>query len=382
MRRFRSQVPAALLALVPMLIPFAPAGAACPASERGRDAVVAAVVTHDVDALAALIDAPALATRVLEGLPDDDEFVKVMPGVIERTRPVIAGNLIRSLTALGSTAVEQRTSGRGAVVRKQGATLGSGVDYVEFSLGRDGCIVDWTSLMLGTSVSRMVRQNLLLSRDDAGLLASLFGVKRLDGRQATQMRALADALRRSDHVAALAALDGMKALARESFELSMLRVGLLAIDHEAPAYREALADIAERFGDDERAQFMLVDHYFYSGEYAAGLHSVENLQQRVGEDEENTLLRATMLRMMTREGEAIEAMRRMIALAPARAETHGVLVAYLAELGRSADAVAAMQAAAEHGITFDEAVMRAEPAYAQLLASPEYAAHREAAAAE
>lgn len=179
-------------------------------------------------------------------------------------------------------------------------------------------------------------------------------------------------MRRGDHLASLAALDGMKALARESFELILLRVGLLAADHEPPAYREALADIAERFGVDERAQFMLVDHYDGRGEYAAGLRSVERLQRRLGEDEENALRRATMLRMMGREGEAVDAMRGMVALAPARAETRGVLDAYLAQLGRSADAVAAMQAAAERGITFDEEVMRAEPAYAQFLASPEY----------
>lgn len=170
MRTFRTRVSAAMLAVLSMLAPLAPAGAACPATERGRDAVVAAVVTHDVDALAALIDAPVLAARVLEGLPGDDEFVRVMPGVLESTRPVMAGNLIGSLTALGGTAVEQRVSGRRAVLRKQGAMLGSGVDYVEFTLGRDGCIVDGSSLMLGTSVSRWVRQSILLSRDDAGCL--------------------------------------------------------------------------------------------------------------------------------------------------------------------------------------------------------------------
>lgn len=354
--------------------------AACPAEDRGAAAVRQAVVALDVDRIAALIDTQTLAARVTEGMPEDDEFTRVLPAAFESARPQMARNLVTSIGIGGGKAVEQPGAGARALLRKQGRELGTGVDYIEFELGADGCVVDWTSLMQASQASRLMRQNMLLMRDDAGLLASLFGVSKVDTQQAAQLRALADAVRRGDHVAAVAALDGMKAMARNSFELTMLRVGMLAHDHTSAAYREALADVAERFGEDDRTQFMLVDHYYFIQDYAKALAAVERMQDRVGPDEENELLRGGLLKLMGRHDEAVIALRSMVALAPERPDTHGVLVANLAELGLHAEAVAAMRAAEARDITFSEATMRSEPAYAGLLASPEYAAYREARA--
>ncbi len=352
------------------------ASADCPATTRGAEAVKRALLALDADAFASLVDVPGLSARVVQGLPEDDELVGVVPVAFERSRAQMAHNLVVSLGMGGSHVVEQPGAGKRVLLRKAGPDIGGGVDYLEFVLSRDGCVVDWRSLALGTEASGLMRQNLLLTRDDANLLAKLFGVQRFDARQGRQLLALGEALRVGNAAAAVEALDGMKSLARASFELTMLRVGLLANDHTAPAYREALADLAERFGDDERTQFMLVDHYFFVADFAKALRAVERLQQRVGRDEENELLRGTMLKQMGRNDDALDAYRAMVAMAPGKATAHGVLVAHLAEMGRSADAVAAMKAAAAHEVTFDEAVMQREPAYAQLLASDEYAAYR------
>ena len=175
---------------------------------------------------------------------------------------------------------------------------------------------------------------------------------------------------------AVEALEQMGPLAEASFELSVLRVGLLASDAESEAYRRALQTLAERFGDDERAQFMLIDHYYYTEEYEKGLASVDRMQARVGVDEETELLRGGLLKLLGRHQEAESALQRMVALAPERSEAHGVLVGYYAEVGAHGKAVAAMRSAGERDIEFSEEVMRADPAYAGLLASAEYAAYK------
>lgn len=367
---------AALLIAPGLLAGWHSAAAGCPADVRGADAVKRAVIGLDARAFSNLIDIPALAGRVARGLPDDDPVVAVLPDALERSRGAMAQNLIVSLRGTGGSVVDQTGTGRRLILRSQGAQLGNGLDYVEFALGRDGCVVDWRSLTLASDTSHQIRHNLLLGRDDENVLSKLFGVELRDPRHGRQLRALGDAMRRGDREAAVKALDGMEALARESFELTMMRVGLLSHDHESDAYRDALADLAERFGDDERTQFMLVDHYYFVGDYDRGLRAVERMQKRVGRDEENELLRGGLLKLMGRQDEAVAAMRSMVSLAPQRPATHGVLVAYLSELGRVDEALAAMRAAADHDVTFDEETMQREPAYAALLASDGYATYR------
>lgn len=354
------------------LISSVPLQAACPAPERGRAAVLEAVLAGDASRLAALIDTDALVARIVRGLPADDEFRRTMPQIVEQQRVLLAERFLAGMRTFGKSLVAQTSSRRGtAVLRRQGATLGEGIDYIVFELGPEGCVVDWGSLQLGTRVSAMIRQAHLLSRDDTSLVATLFGIRQYDARQEQQMGALLVALRNQDSAAAIAALDGMKELARESFELSMLRAGLMSVD--APGYREALEDIAQRFGDDQRTQFMLIDHHLLQEDYAAALRSVEAIQKQVGPDEENEFLRAICLQLLERPDEAVAAMRRMVEMAPSRAETHDMLTNQLVSLGRHAEAVDAMAAAALHGVEFDPAAMRADPAYAGFLDSPEYA---------
>ncbi len=367
---------AALLIAPGLLAGWHPAAAGCPADVRGAEAVTRAVVGLDARAFANLIDVQGLAARVARGLPDDDPVAAELPAGLERSRGAMAQNLIASLRSIGGSVVEQGGGGARLILRSQGPELGSGLDYVEFTLGADGCVEDWRSLMLASDTSQQIRNNLLLMRDDEGVLSKLFGVRLRDPGHARQLRTLGEAMRRGDTQASLTALDGMEALARESFELTMMRVGLLSNDHTSEAYRDALADLAERFGDDERTQFMLVDHHFFVGDYARGLRAVERMQKRVGRDEENELLRGGLLKLMGRQDEAVAAMRSMVSLAPHRPAVHGVLVAYLSELGRVDEALAAMKAAAVHDVTFDEEAMQREPAYAALLASDGYAAYR------
>lgn len=361
--------------LLAALLTGAPAMASCPAQERGREAVLDAVLAGDAERFAGLIDAAALAARVIGGFPDDDEYRKTVPGMIERDRAVLAARFVASLRNFQKTPVAQpATRSDVAIVRRQGVQLGEGIDYLLFDLGRDGCVTDWSSLQLGSPVSAMMRQTLLLGRNDAGLLARAFGIQQVDQQQEQQMRALLDGLRKSDSAAALRALEGMKALARESFELSMLRASLF--DADTPDHRQALEDIAERFGDDQRTQFMLIDHHFQQEDYAAAVRAIDAVQKRVGPDEESEFLRAIALQLLERHDEAVLAFRRMVRLAPARADTHENLIAALAGLGRSAEAVKAIEAAEQRGIHFAEDVMRADPVYAELIVSAEYAAYR------
>lgn len=366
---------ALLMAGVTALMSSALLRAACPAPERGRAAVLDAALAGDASRLGALIDTDALVARIVRGLPAEDEFRRTMPGIVEQQRTLLAERFLAGLRNFGKSVVAQVSSRRDtAVLRRQGATFGEGIDYIVFELGPEGCVVDWGSLQLGTRLFGMIRQAYLLSRDDTSLLATLFGIRQYDAQQEQQMRALLVGLRNQDSAAAIAALDGMKDLARESFELSMLRAGLMSVD--APGYRDALEDIAQRFGDDQRTQFMLIDHHLLQEDYAAALRSVEAIQMQVGPDEENEFLRAVCLQLLERPDEAVAAMRRMVEMAPSRAETHEMLTNQLVALGRHADAVDAMAAAALRGFEFDPAAMRADPAYAEFLDSPEYADFR------
>ncbi len=374
---FGCRVLLTLQLLLLALVTSDPVIAGCVAAERGREAVLDAVLARDGDRFAGLIDGAAMAARISRGLPEGDAFLQTVPRMIEERRAVMGNALVRSLGNFGTSLVAQPSSAPStAIVRKQGATLGSGIDYIVFELGPDGCVIDWSSLLLATRTSDMIRQNLLFGRNDAGLLATVLGIRSYDEQQLKQLQAMVEGMRKSDAVAALRALDGMKSLARESFELSMLRVSLLSTDSESAAYREALEDVAQRFGEQPRMQLMLIDHYVFQENYVAILRAVDGLQKRVGPDEESEYLRALALQLMERHDDAIVSLRRVVQLAPARSDTHEALISSLAELGRNAEAVKAMEVAARHNFDFNEDAMRADPAYAQLLDSPEYAAFR------
>jgi hypothetical protein len=350
--------------------------AACPTKQRGHDEVAQAIIDRDAAAFAALIDIPAMAALVTAGLPADDQTVKELPKGLENGRMKIARGFMANIGE--EVFVEQPGAGKRTLLRKQGKNLGSGVDYLEFKLTADGCVFDWTSMANGGAATDLMRQNILLTRDDAGILARVFGIERVDAQQVKQLVALGSAIGRADQKAAVQALDGMKSLARNSYELTMLRVTMLSRDPHADAYEQALADLAERFGDDHRTQFMLIDHYVLTRQFDRALAAIEHVQALVGKDEENELTRASILKMMGREDDAVIALRSMVQIAPERADTHGVLVANLADFGRHGEAVAAMEAATLRNVEFSEEIMSSEPVYASLLVSPEYAEFRAA----
>ncbi|MBD8525657.1 hypothetical protein [Pseudomarimonas arenosa] len=365
------------LALALTAVSASVAQAECPAEQRGAEAVLNAVLNYDAQGLTRLLDTSGLATRVMRDLPANDPLRDGLPAALAANASDMANGLLQSLKNSGMQVVRQANAPAGkTLLRKQGAEIGSGVDYIEFELSPAGCVVDWTSLMMGSSASAAMRQNIVLMRMDDGLIGQLFGLQRIDRAQLEKTRTLAAAMVKGDRETALQALAGMKELAKSSYELSMLRVGLLAFSPDAPEYRQALSDLAERFGDDPRTQFILVDHYYFIEDYARGLRAVERMQRQVGKDEENQLLVAGLLKLLGRTQQATEALQSLVALAPERTETHVELVAYLAETGQHEAAVASLRKAADLGIHFEEAAMRQEPVFQSLLASTEYAAFK------
>jgi hypothetical protein len=80
-----------------------------------------------------------------------------------------------------------------------------------------------------------------------------------------------------------------------------------------------------------------------------------------------------------RADEAVAALQQLVDLVPERDEAHYLLIGVAAQLGRHADTLAAMdRASAALNVEFPHDSLAAEPIYAGLLESPEYARWRKA----
>ncbi|WP_374357488.1 tetratricopeptide repeat protein [Chitinimonas sp.] len=357
---------------------LSPAYAACQASNRGAAAVKKAALASDANALAALMDTEKFQDRVLADLRLNTKFRNDVAKGLDAGMSKGFSSMLKTVSASGMQLVDQKAAPGLVMLRMEGKTPGDGINYLEFELDQSGCIVDWSQLMSGSRFSALIRQVMASSIQDKTLLASLFGINEVDDALLSKFKSLVTAMQSRELKKAVAMFDELPPQLRNSFDFTIMRIGLLAqIDAQSPNYRKALEELARNHGGEARAQFMLIDHYFLTKQYDKALAAIAALQGKVGVDEENELLRGNILAEAGRGEEAVAAMRKVVALTPDRKQSYFFLLGAALVTQRYQDVVDTMDLInTRFQLSFPHKTLQADADYAGLLASQQYKAWR------
>lgn len=300
-----------LLALLP-LAGFAdePRDVAAPGA-----ALVALLEARDAGGLTAQIDRDFLLERVLEGSSlagvQRRNFAKGFGEGQSKAGANLLSNLDRSRATVRLVRSTALGAGTTQIIRLDfhdaEGTI-AGFDYLEFELGPDGRIRDWRSHAQGSRASDTMRLLVSSSFDDRTVAGWLFGRSVADEALLAHIKAFSAALARGDFRAAYTALAGFPPDFRKSRQWAGLRVAMAANLDDA-TYRSELAAMARDHGTDPQVQFMLVDHFFFTRDYARMVEAVRRFEERVVADGATNLLECNGYTLMEKWPEAERACR-------------------------------------------------------------------------
>jgi hypothetical protein len=145
------------------------------------------------------------------------------------------------------------------------------------------------------------------------------------------------------------------------------------------AYIEVLEAYETRFPDDPSLDMVALDTLFYREDWAGLLRRVDRLDARIGGDPALEGMRALALGGLGRHADAIASARRAIDAEPDHQDAWGLLLAVQRD---AADHAGALATFAEYdrrfAIRFEPEAIEADPLWAKLIASAEYAAWKAA----
>ena len=374
--------PAALLAKASPAAP--PAGDIAPLGER----ITATFNERDARALAAMIDFDAFSRNVADALGDTlstQQANDVRRGVVT-AGPRAIETTMRRVTEGRATAVLLRASrdpaGWDVLVRltlhdAEGAS--AGFDYVQFELGDDDRIDDWSSETLGASASRQVSTVIAMMAGDPNLLSGLFGINRIDESLVAHFKRLRDAIAAVDNPAAFAALGDMPESVRASRFWATYRVAIASNLDEA-TYRESLDHLARHHGDAPDLDFLLVDHAYYRKDYPRVIALLEAFERRVVADATTNLLKCGASAELRDFAAAARHCRRSVELEPAQEDAWWAM-AGIAITAKDAplaiEALTGLEVNAGHD--FDPNALVAIKEYAWMAGTPAFKAWQQAA---
>jgi hypothetical protein len=292
---------------------------------------------RDSAAFAALIDIGTLSERVVDGLElsahDRAGFLKGF----RKGGQQLAGSSMQQFTHKHAIArlVKSIATVRGSdqIVRVELRTPddeADGYDYMQFELDHSGRILDWISHAQGARTSDMMRRVSATMIADDSLLASLFGITRIDTDVQGVIAQFGKQMRALDYAGAYATLERMPSGFRDSVDWASLRVTMASNIDEA-TYRASLEHLAQRHGDLPNLQFLLIDHYHYRGEQQKVLASVEAFERAVVEDGVTNVLKCSSAQQAGNVAAAIGHCERSLALEPDAENTWWLLVALALE---------------------------------------------------
>lgn len=298
-----------------VLLPLA-AAAAAPADVAAPGAALLALIeSRDAQGLASRIDGDALLARVLEGSSlaggQRDAFAKGFG----QSQSKMGANFVANLERNRAKAHLVRSSAAGAgtsqIVRLDyydAEGNGSGFDYLEFELGADGRIRDWRSHAQAARASDTMRLLVSSMFDDSTVGAWLFGRPTTDDAVLAQVKAFSAATTRGDFRAGHAALERFPPEFRKTRQWAGLRIAMAANIDDA-TYRSDLASMARDHGSDPQVQFMLIDHFFFTGDYTRMVEAVQRFERRVVADGATNLLECNGYVLMAKWADAERACR-------------------------------------------------------------------------
>ncbi len=340
----------------------------------GRE-IVRACNERDETGFLAKVDLDALGQRVAQGMQLNPADQK---SFLEGFRQGGAKNMVLTLfKALDSTEGKVRflrmVPPSKVLVRFD--LGGQGYDYYEFIVQPDATgrlrAVDWFQLSRGALVSQAVGALAqLMIAPNPDLLRSLFGLKTVDKAIVDQMLSISRKQREGRYAEALAEMERLPEPIANSRVMLQTRVGTASMAKLDDAYRSALSQLAQRYGDDPSAAFLLLDHYFFERQTDRILEAITTIEKRVGVDGVTRLFRANANMMAGRYDETVKYAQESVRLEPDLLDSYYSLAEGYLGQKKYPEVVATLSGAgARFGLVFDRAEFAKDPRYAEFMKS-------------
>jgi tetratricopeptide (TPR) repeat protein len=305
-----------------------------------------AVIPCDSAKVALLLDTAAMAQRVAPPPPIESVASLATEAICAWMNGIESYRLVRVQTQGGKPQPIMRR----LLVQPSGAMF---VNYDRLELARSGQAI-------GLADAFSYRQGKWISDNFTDAPAPI--------------REARDQLRGGDHAGALARLDAADAAAvRATRDGQLLRVSAVA-GVSAERLQQVLEELAEQFPDDPAVALTQIDAALGRGDHLATLRWIDLLAKDIGGDAYLEALRAIALVRAGQLDEALAAIDAAVATEPTLTRAHEIKLDILIAR-KQWDAVLAVMTELEHshGVTFEEAKLRAEPRLAELVASPAFA---------
>jgi hypothetical protein len=368
---------AALTVCVAALLLHAGAASARATAEQVGQQIEQAFNAQDTESLVQLIDLQALSREMMRDLGlTPQQAAKMHEGMRKSLRANIEAGL-RNFTQRQGVAKFIRTGKQDgkayALVRIEYRSDDGGFDYIEYYVTPAGLIEDWYTHTRGSRASTAMRLAVSAMLDKGSMLATLFGVKAVNGQEVEKFRAFSRHLAAGDLPGAYRALESLPEGYKRTKDWAMMRASISSFDEAA--YRSSLEHLAKHFGDDVSVQFMLIDHYFYQERFDQAYKAVSAFEAHVGEDGVTNFLKCSCLLGWKRYDEAVAACQRAMAVeSDFQSGYWGAVTAGIE--GKNPKVALAALSAYEQAfqVSFDPDVLAKTDPYSTIAGTPEFAA--------
>lgn len=233
-------------------------------------------------------------------------------------------------------------------------------------------VIDIYSYVTGQTLSELLSGSTNATHesieDGAGPMDIVAGVQK-----AKQLRAA------GQFAEALAALDGLPPALRHSRGVLVMRMGI-ANSLSKEAYKQALDEIAAAFPDDPAMASVLIDGDVMREDYDAALRHIDVLDRAIGGDPWQDAVRTGILVKRNHPGDlerAAECAENVVRSEPKMSKGYFALLDVQLARKQFTEALTTMTRLADSfSAKWDDAKLRASPPFAELVATPEYAAWR------
>ena len=296
--------PIIILALFLLFIPFAESNGSSQDVKLDKDdvgvgnkkyedagnKVVTTLISGDAEAFSNAINKKTLLDRTFEGISQDIKVIRKarssLSSALDRVGDIITRNLGEhsQLTFIRSRFMNGEHR---ALVR---IDMGErGLNYLDFILGEDSSgvikIIDWHDYAQGQLYTDSLRQVLvILLPQDRTLIEKLLVMPGVDRKTVKSFTELARLSRESRFAQWMDKYNDSPDRLKYSRIMLITRVLIASALGVEDQHRLALKDLNKYIGDDPTLSLLLIDHYFYEGDFEAAHEALNRLHNYPGGD--------------------------------------------------------------------------------------------------
>jgi tetratricopeptide (TPR) repeat protein len=280
--------------------------------EEAGNQIVAALRSGNGEAFSRAIHKKKLLDRTLEGMSQDADIIRKTRASLDSALDKVGSIMTRKLGQNARlTFIRSRSIGgeQRALVR---VDMGdSGLNYLDFILGKEEKgvikILDWHDYAQGQLYTNSLRQALVLMiPQDKTLIGRLLGLSKVDRKTVRAFSELAKLSREGKFDQWLEKYNKLPEDMKYSRIILVSRVLIASALGAEDQYRTALKDVNTYFGDDPTLSLLLIDHYFYEGDFETAHRALNRLNKYTGGDAAIDFLHANIYFMEKNYPESIK----------------------------------------------------------------------------